>query len=56
MRFISHYAIMLFFSLKQFSPFLQVVYLGKLQCVFNFCDSGQASVFIAINIVIFAST
>ena len=49
MSFISHYAIMFFFSLKQFSPFLQVVYLGKLQCVFNFCDSGPTSAFIAIN-------
>ena len=52
---LSHHA-SIFCNCKQFSLFLQVAYLGKLQSVSKFSDSAQVNVFVAINIVAFAST
>ena len=50
-----HYA-SIFCNCKQSSLFLQVAYLGKLQSVLKFSSSAQVNVFVAINIVAFAST
>ena len=54
MNFLLHYAIIFYINLKQLAPFLQVIYLGKLEGFSKFCNSAQANVLIAINIILYA--